>query len=152
MTQSIERYLTYLEQQAAGAPATPAGARRFINQIAADCANVHAGDLRRPLRFLRQAASLPALRFGTSGFRTDLVDDENPARHYTAFVWIGFWFPYPLAWLIVWLWEMAGFFRYRGDWSANDVACGMIGIRHGRQVRRVGPAALAELVKRDLRE
>ena len=108
--------------------------------------------MRRPLCFLRQAAAWPALRFGTSGFRTDLVDDENPARHYTAFVWIGFWFPYPLAWLIVWLWEMAGFFRYRGDWSANDVACGMIGIRHGRQVRREGPAALAELVKRDLRE
>jgi hypothetical protein len=130
VAQSIEHYLTYLEQQAAGVPATPVGTRQFINRIAADCANVHAGDLRRPLRFLRQAAALPTLRF----------------------VWIGFWLPYPLAWLLVWLWEIAGFFRYRGDWSANDVACGMIGIRHGRQVWRKGPAALAALVKRDLRE
>ena len=122
----------------------------FIMQIADAYAYIRLRDLVRPLQFLRQISSVPPVRFGTAGFRPELVDDLNPARHYTAFVFVGFWMWTPLAHLMLWVWEIASFFRYRGHWSPADVLSGRVGIRHGRLVRRHGPAILPGLIAADL--
>ena len=104
------------------------------------------------MRFLRQMAGAPPLQFGVEGFRRDLVDDLNPARHYTAFVFTGYWLPRWAALLVLWLWEVAGFVRYRGEWSWPDVSSGQVGIRHGRLVARYGPTVLPGLMAADLEE
>jgi len=122
----------------------------FILEIGDAYAFIRLADWRRPLQFLAQLAGNPPIQFGTKGFRRALVDDQNPARHYTAFVFVGYWLPTPLALLVLWAWEILGFFRYGGKWSQGDMRCGQIGIQHGRQVRRQGPLVLADLIARDL--
>jgi hypothetical protein len=97
-------------------------------------------------------AGPPPRSFGTAGFAAWLVDDANPARHYTAFVFVGFWLPALLAQAVLYAWEAAGFVRYRGYWSPADVLSGQVGIRHGRLVRRHGPAILPALIAHDLAE
>ncbi len=124
----------------------------FVRRIAEAYAFIRLEDIGRPARFLRQMAGVPPVQFGTSGFKTSLVDDPNPARHYTAFVFIGFFLSYSLAVLVLWMWEIAGFIRYRGEWSWPDIANGRIGIRHGELVRRYGPTVLPGLIARDLAE
>ncbi|MCB9138234.1 MAG: hypothetical protein H6642_07805 [Caldilineaceae bacterium] len=126
------------------------GTRRFIIEIGERYAYIHLGDMMHPLRFLRQMAGAPPVTFGVSGFRPAVVDDANPARHYTAFVWTGYWLPLPLAILALYAWEAAGYFRYGFHWSRTDMHNGRIGLRHGRAVRRDGPAVLARLIIRDL--
>ncbi len=123
----------------------------FIREISDHYAFIRLHDLRRPLQFLRQLASEPPLRFGTAGFRRELVDDKNPARHYTAFVFVGYWLPLFFAIPVLWAWEVLGFVRYRGHWSQPDIRNGYIGLHHGRQVRRYGAAILPELIARDLK-
>lgn len=122
----------------------------FILEIGDAYAFIRLTDWRRPLQFLRQLAGEPPIRFGTTGFKRALVDDQNPARHYTAFVFVGYWLPTPLALLVLWAWEVLGFFRYGGKWSEGDMRSGRIGIGHGRQVRRHGPTVLADLIRHDL--
>ena len=122
----------------------------FIHAVADDYAYIRVRDITRPVRFLRQMEGAPPLTLGTAGFRPDLVDDANPARHYTAFVFVGYWLPRPLAVLTLWLWEMAGFVRYGGVWSAKDMASGRTGIRHGAWVRRLGPEVLPGLIAAEL--
>lgn len=128
------------------------GTKHFILEIADCYAFVRPRDIVHPLRFLKQAAGQPPLQFGVQGFRKSLVDDENPARHYTAFVFVGFWLPTLLAMFVLWTWEILGFFRYRFKWSQPDIRSGMIGIRHGRAVRRSGAYILPDLIVRDLGE
>lgn len=122
----------------------------FIREIADQYAFIRLQDMRRPLQFLRQLAGAPPRRFGTHGFRRDLVDDQNPARHYTAFVFVGYWLPLGLGIVVLWAWELLGFVRYRGHWSQPDIRNGGIGLRHGREVRRAGAAVLPTLIARDL--
>ncbi len=124
--------------------------RDFILEIGDVYAFIRLADCRRPLQFLKQLAGDPPLCFGTKGFARAIVDDQNPARHYTAFVFVGYWLPTLLALLVLWAWEILGFFRYRGKWSQGDMRSGRIGIRHGRQVRQQGPTVLADLIARDL--
>jgi len=81
---------------------------------------------------------------GTKQFIWDI------SERYTAFVFLGFFFAYPLAVIGLWLWEVAGFIRYKGQWSQRDITCGYVGIRHGRQVRKHGPTVLPNLVADDL--
>ena len=107
-------------------------------------------DITRPVRFLRQMEGAPPLTLGTAGFRPDLVDDANPARHYTAFVFVGFWLPYLPAIVVLWFWEVLGFIRYKGQWSPADIRMGYVGIRHGTLLRRSVPAVLPRLIERDL--
>jgi hypothetical protein len=126
--------------------------RDFILEISDAYAFIRLQDGRRPLQFLKQMAGAPPLLFGTAGFKRSIVDDENPARHYTAFVFVGYWLPTPLAFLVLYAWEILGFIRYHWRWSANDMACGYIGIRHGRQVRKQGATVLVGLIERDLVE
>ena len=121
-------------------------------RISEDYAHIRLQDLWHPLRFFKQMAGKPPVQFGTEGFRKELVDDYAPARHYTAFVFTGFWLSYPLAVAALWGWELLGFVRYGGKWSKNDMRMGYVGIRHGRQVRRYGPAILPQLIRRDLVE
>ncbi len=111
---------------------------------------IRMADLWRPLRFLRQMASAPPVQFGAQGFNPALVDDRNPVRHYVAFVVMGFWLPAPLAWLTLIGWEGLGFLRYGGKWSQPDIRLGLIGLRHGRCVRRYGARALPRLIEEDL--
>ncbi|MBV7335181.1 hypothetical protein KFU94_44470 [Chloroflexi bacterium TSY] len=128
------------------------GKIRFVLWISERYANICLRDLWRPMRFLKQLMGKPPIEFGTDGFRPDLVDDSAPARHYTAFVFTGFWLPYPLAFIALWLWEFLGYLRYNWQWSQKDMAMGLIGIRHGREVRRHGPTVLSDLILRDLAE
>lgn len=122
----------------------------FVLAIADDYCYIRLRDAWNPLRFFGQMSGKPPVRFGVEGFRPDLIDDDDPARHYTAFVFIGFWFFTPLAILILWLWEVLGFLRYGFTWSHEDMRMGFIGIRHGRQVRRYGATILPKLIEQDL--
>lgn len=124
----------------------------FVRTLAEQYAFIKLGDLHRPWRFLRQMAGAPPVQLGADGFRRDLVDDYNPARHYMAFVFIGFYLPGFSAALMLWLWEIASFVRYGGEWSWPDMASGRIGIAHGRLVRRYGPAVLPGLIAGELAE
>lgn len=146
----LDAFLAYLSAQAKSAPPGFAGAARFVLQIGDDCAYIRLQDIWRPLRFLRQMAGNPPLRFVTDGFDPHLVDDHNPARHYIAFVWLGFWLPRPLALVLLYCWEIAGFLRYRLQWSQKDVRSGLIGLRHGAFVRHYGPSVLPGLVAGEL--
>ncbi len=146
----VEEFIATIEAMAARAAPGRAGTRAFIRELGAACAYIRMEDIRHPLRFLRQMAGQPPLRFGTRGFNPAMVDDQNPARHYSAFVVVGYWLPGLLAWLVLYGWEIAGFVRYGGMWSANDVRAGKAGLRHGRAVQRQGPHVLPQLVQRDL--
>ncbi len=145
-------FLADVEQCVAAAPPGWAGSKQFIRIISDRYAFIRLADLKHPLRFLKQAEGNPPIQFGTHGFKATIVDDKNPARHYTAFVFVGFWLPTLLATLVLWIWEILGFIRYGGQWSSNDMRCGQVGIQHGRLVRRDGPAVLPGLIKRDLAE
>jgi len=152
LSSGFAAFLADVRQRVTRTPDNPQGTKQFILEIADCYAFVRPQDLIDPLRFLKQAAGDPPLRFGVQGFRKSLVDDENPARHYTAFVFVGFWLPTVLAVFVLWTWEILGFFRYRFKWSQPDIRSGMIGIRHGRAVRRSGANVLPDLIVRDLGE
>jgi hypothetical protein len=119
-------------------------------RLGEDYANIRLGDVRRPLRFLRQMAGAPPLRLGTTGFRAEYVDDHNPARHYMAFVLLGYWLPRWMALTFLLLWEVAGWIRYGFVWSPCDLACGVLGVRHGGWVRRYGAVILPGLIAGEL--
>ena len=124
--------------------------RDFVLQIAERYSYIRPQDAPKyPKQFLKQMAGLPPVRFGTAGFLGSIVDDDEPARHYMAFVFVGYWLPTLLAILVLWAWEMLGLVRY-GHWSQPDVRSGHIGIRHGRAVRKEGPTILPKLIHRDL--
>lgn len=123
---------------------------RFILDIGEAYAHIRLQDVWHPVRFLSQMAHAPPVQFGTHGFDPSLVDDQAPARHYTAFVVVGYWLPSVVAVAILWGWELLGFIRYRGAWSAPDIRMGNVGLRHGRLVRRYGATILPSLVARDL--
>lgn len=142
---SLEKFLAYLQTQASQAPSGWAGSVWFILRIGEDCAGICTSDILRPRRFLGQMAAAPPVPFGCTGFRPDLTDDLNPARHYIAFVFVGFWLPAPLAVAVLYAWEVAGWVRYGGSWSSKDVASGQLGIRHGQTVRSLGPTVLPGL-------
>jgi hypothetical protein len=148
----IAAFMADVKTRATNSVAARRSTRAFILEISDAYAFIRLQDWRRPLLFLRQMAGQPPIKFGTQGFKCMLVDDKNPARHYTAFVFVGYWLPTPLAVVVLWAWEILGFFRYHGHWSQPDLRCGAIGIRHGRLVRHHGPTILTELIKRDLAE
>ncbi len=142
----VDALIAGVSRRAAQACAATRSTSWFVRSIAADYANIQLDDWRRPIRFLRQMEGAPPLHLGTEGFRTEIVDDLNPARHYIAFVFIGFYLPGFTAEMMLWLWEVASFVRYRGVWSWPDIASGRIGIAHGRLVRRYGPTVLPGLI------
>lgn len=148
----IAGFIADVKAQAARSVATGQSTDQFILDISDAYAFIRLQDWRTPRRFLAQMAGAPPVKFGTRGFKRTIVDDENPARHYTAFVFVGYWLPTPLAQIVLWAWEILGFFRYHGKWSQPDIRCGRIGIRHGRCVRQQGPTVLAALIARDLVE
>ncbi|MGL4649367.1 MAG: hypothetical protein ACRC1H_08150, partial [Caldilineaceae bacterium] len=135
----LDRFVETLENHARRVPPGWAGSALFVSSLGEECAYICLRDLRHPLRFLRQMAGPPPRRFGTSGFNPALVDDQNPVRHYMAFVVAGFWLPALAAVALLYTWEILGFFRYGFSWSPNDVAAGWVGLHHGRSLRRYGP-------------
>jgi len=144
-------FLQDLNKQIKAAEEEKQSTKEFIEQIADRYAYIRLADLHRPIQFLKQLSGKPPVRFGTAGFRAAIVDDQEPARHYTAFVFVGYWLPLILAQPLLWAWEILGFFRY-GHWSQPDIRSGNLGIRHGRAVRKAGPAVLPTLIQRDLSE
>ncbi len=146
----LDRFVALLESNASRLPPGRGSTARFVMLLGDQCAYIRPQDIRRPVRFLRQMAGQPPLRFGTTGFNPAIIDDQNPVRHYVAFVVVGFWLPALLAVLVLLGWEILGFVRYGGRWSRKDVLGGWIGLRHGRRVRRMGPWLLPALVRRDL--
>jgi hypothetical protein len=121
-----------------------------VRRLAEDFAYIHLHDVWNPYRFLRQMEGDPPNRLGTQGFRRELIDDRNPARHYIAFVALGFWLPYWMAFVMLYGWEVAGYVRYGFQWSHEDMQSGLTGLRHGNAVRRSGVEVLPELMARDL--
>jgi hypothetical protein len=150
MTTGLADFITTVDEYAHHVPRGPRGTAAFMLRIGDDFAFIRLRDIWRPMRFLRQMAGAPPVRFGTVGFDPALVDDRNPARHYTAFVVAGFWLSAPLALALLLGWEVLGFVRYSGLWSNQDLRCGLIGLRHGRRVRQFGPLVLPGLIARDL--
>lgn len=148
----LDLFIAAVSERTSRVPPSWWNTARFLLRIAEDFAYIRLRDLWRPLRFLRQMAGAPPYRFATRGFTSAIVDDENPARHYTAFVFVGFWLPARLAKLALWLWEIAGFVRYGGRWSHNDMACGEVGIRHGRLLRKYGQTIMPALIASELAE
>lgn len=145
-------FIAATSQLASHFPLTPDGTRRFVLAFAEQMAYIRVQDAWNPWRFLRQMEGNPPALWGVRGFRHSLVDDRNPARHYTAFVFVGFWLPGWAAALALWLWEFAGFVRYGLRWSQADIRSGYVGLRHGRLVRRHGHTILPSLLARDLAE
>lgn len=109
--QGIEAFVTDVRDQANKSSSNWLGKIQFILRISERYANIRLRDLWRPIRFLKQLISRPPVEFGTDGFQEDLVDDYAPARHYTVFVFTGFWLPYLLAVIMLWLWEFLGYLR-----------------------------------------
>jgi hypothetical protein len=50
-----------------------------------------------------------------------------------------------LSLLLLYVWEIAGFVRYGGVWSSQDLASGRLGIIHGRWLQRTAPVVLPGL-------
>lgn len=151
MTRSgFDQFNAYLQATARRAPEGWPGSVWYILRIAEDCAGICTQDVVRPFSFLRKMAGAPPLRFDVSGFSPKIVDDDNPARHYIAFVFVGFWLPEILAVPLLYAWELAGFVRYGGYWSPKDVVSGRIGNTHGRWLRRTSPAVLPALAAQAL--
>ena len=148
----VDAFIADTSRLAAQVEPNRAGTVRFVLRMGEDFAFIRMDDVSHPLRFFKQMASVPPVRFGTDGFGDEVVDDLNPARHYTAFVFVGFWLPALLAICVLWLWELAGFVRYKGHWSPGDIRSGNIGIRHGRLVHRYGPTILPGLIAADIAE
>ena len=146
----FDAFIAYLSTQAQAAPPGFAGSAWYILRVSEDCAYIRLQDMWQPLRFLRQMAGAPPLRFGTGGFSPEHVDDSNPARHYMAFVFVGFWLPPLLGVLVLYAWEIAGFLRYRFQWSPHDVTSGKLGLRHGGIIRTYGPTVHPALVAAEL--
>lgn len=121
-----------------------------IRRLAEDFAYIRLQDVGNPLKFLRQMEGAPPIRLGTRGFRPELIDDRNPARHYMAFVAMGYWLPRLLALGVLYVWEILGYVRYGFTWSAADMRCGLTGVQHGNAVRRHGVEVLPDLMARDL--
>lgn len=150
---ALDHFIARISELAAASPPDDVGTMSFILHIGEQFANIRVQDLyRHPLRFLLQVNQAPTLRLGSSGFAAPLVEGphDNIARHYSAFVFVGFWLPAPLAAPFLWLWEILSFFRYRGHWSQPDIRSGQIGIRHGRLVRCYGPTILPGLIAGEL--
>jgi hypothetical protein len=125
---------------------------KVVRRLGEDFAFIRLQDVGNPYKFLRQMEGNPPIRLGTEGFRRELVDDHNPARHYMAFVSMGYWLPYWLAMVVLYLWEVAGYIRYGFKWSPEDMQSGLTGVRHGNAVRHQGIAVLPRLMERELAE
>lgn len=145
----VDGFIAAVSRMAAQTQPGSGGKRRFMLEAGESFAFIRLQDVGRPLRFLKQMAGQPPQQFGSDGFRADMVDDKNPARHYMAFVFLGFWLPNWLAVVGLWLWEVAGSVRY-GYWASKDLQMGYIGIRHGRAVRSAGPTVLPGLIAAEL--
>ena len=125
---------------------------KVMRRLAEDFAYIRLQDIRHLYKFLRQMEGNPPVMLGTKGFRRELVDDRNPARHYMAFVAMGYWLPYLLALAVLYLWEFAGYIRYGFKWSPADMLSGFTGVRHGNAVRHRGIEVLPGLMAADLAE
>ena len=148
--QGLDAFIAYVSEQAVRAPRGWSGAAWFILQLSEECAGIRLQDMWQLPRFLHQLVNVPPRCFGAKDFNPRLVDDLEPARHYVAFVFVGFWLPRWLALLVLYAWEVAGFARYRGQWSQRDVNAGLIGLRHGRWVAALGPTVLPALIASEL--
>jgi hypothetical protein len=150
--QGVDRLIAETSLLAAKYPLSTVGTRAFLHCFVDRYAFIRPQDMWNPYLFLKQMEGAPPLRLGIDGFKRSLVDDINPARHYTAFLFVGYWLPNRLSLLVLWLWELLGFLRYGFYWSNPDVRSGYSGLWHGRLIRRYGHTILPSLMARDLTE
>lgn len=149
--QGCTAFLADVRTRVKEATANEMETKNFVLQSARRYSNIDVNDaIRRPKQFLVQISGSPPVCFGTPGFVEKIVDDQEPARHYTAFVFVGYWLPKILAIPVLWAWEFLGMIRY-GHWSQPDVRSGYIGIDHGRAIRKQGFTLWPELIERDLK-
>ena len=148
----INTFIADVSRLVAHAKPTQAGTVRFILAIGERYAYIRLADICHPLRFFKQMAGNPPVGFDTEGLSEAILDDYNPARHYIAFVFVGFWLPTLLATAMLWAWEVASFVRYRVNCIQKDILSVNIGIRHGRLIQRYGPAILPGLIAAELTE
>jgi hypothetical protein len=146
---SCQRFIQYVEQLIGQAAREGRRPTWVMTTLARRCANIDLRRLRRPLHFWRSLRQLPPVRFGRSGFRAALVDDYHPARHYCAFLAVGFFLPTFLAIPFARLWEWAEGVVF-GEYSRRDVDLSVLAIRHARVIRRSGIEHLPALIRRDL--
>jgi hypothetical protein len=149
----LDSFIRHISCLAAASPPDYVGTVSFILRVGEQFANIRIRDLcQNTLRFLLQVNRAPPLRLGAGGFASHLIEGprDNIARHYSAFVFVGFWLPKPLAVGALWLWEVLSFVRYGGHWSQADIRSGRIGLRHGRLVRTYGPTILPGLIAGEL--
>jgi hypothetical protein len=72
-------------------------------------------------------------QFGNTGFRSDLVDDANPARHYAAYLAVGFQKGGLPGAAIAVARELPGICG--GGCSVQDIRLGIMGANHGASLR-----------------
>lgn len=144
-----ERFASYVEDLIRQSDAEGRRPAWLMATLAERCANVDLRLLRRPLQFWRSLRRLPPVCFGRSGFRGELVDDYHPARHYCAFLAVGFFLPEWLAFPFATIWEGAEHLVF-GEHSPRDVALSRVAIRHGRLTRREGIDRLPGLIRSEL--
>jgi hypothetical protein len=152
MTTGLADFIATAKKYAHDAPVGRRGTAAFVLRIGDDFAFIRLRDIWRPIRFLRQMAGAPPVRFGTVGFDPALVDDRNPARHYTAFVVAGFWLSAPLALALLLGWEVLGLCSLRWsveqpgstlrvDWSAAWSASASTRPAGATRIDRTGPVS-----------
>ena len=148
----IDAFIRGVSELAWQAYVSGADSHSFVTHLADRYAYIRLRDIARPIRFLRHMAGVPPVQLGNEGFGADLVDDDNPARHYTALLFVGYYVPTWLATIVLYAWEFAGFIRYGGEWSWPDIRSGLLGIRHGALVRNYGPTVLPSLIAAQIAE
>ena len=112
LMRGVDDFIAEIRKRAETVGSQRRDCNRFIREIADDYAFIRLDDISHLRKFLVQMAGAPPVRFGTDGFNPTIVDDHNPARHYTAFVFVGYWLPGILAVAMLWLWEILGYVRY----------------------------------------
>jgi len=120
-----ERFARFVEALAGQAESDA----EFVELLGEALTGLQNGDIFAPI-------GDPSVFFGASGFRDVWVDDDNPARHYAAYVVAGFQLGVAAGTTIAVGRELPG--ACRVGCSARDVALGMIGASHGDQLRSVG--------------
>lgn len=150
--EGVEAFIDHMTANVSRAVRNSVSWSHFVNEIADQYAYIRLRDIKNPVRFLSQMAGVPPVQFGDLGFREELLDDRNPARHYVALLYVGFYLPTWLAIITLYVWELAGCVRYGVHWSQADIRSGMVGVRHGALVRKYGPTILPSLIAAHLVE
>jgi RHS repeat-associated protein len=121
-----DKFATYVEDLATHTKSDA----EFIGRLGTEVAGLPSG---RP----EGTPGAPPVVFGASGFRRELVDDANPARHYSAYVTTAYQKGGLVGAAAAVIREIPEGWggRCRGGCSTQDVRLGLIGAQHGANLR-----------------